>query len=174
MTITFYNMKGCGYCRKADELFKNEISSGEMIKRPSSDAPKGVKGFPHFINDVNGKEYSGLPKDYNSLIKAIGEKSYPPNALVIFYSMNNCGHCIASKNILSEHIKRGHIVIESHTEAPINTIGFPAFQSIQSGKIVLGKPDSWLDLLQKLDITTERNVESYTHTRNNMWTIGVH
>jgi glutaredoxin len=173
MTITFYNMKGCGYCMKAEEMFKNQLSSGEMIKRPSTEAPKGTTGFPSFVNNSNCKEYTGLPKDYVTLMEAIGGKSYPPNALIIFYTMNGCGHCIEAKKMLSEHIKMGHIIVEEHTESPKSTRGFPAFQSLKSCKIVLGKPKSWEDLLRDLDITMESNVESYKHPhhqeRKHMW-----
>ena len=41
-------MDGCGYCVKAKQQFAQEIASGFMVVKPSSQAPQGVSGFPHF------------------------------------------------------------------------------------------------------------------------------
>jgi glutaredoxin len=182
MTITFYNMKGCGYCTKAEEMLKNQISSGEIIKRPSTEAPNGTTGFPYFFNNSNNKEYTGLPKDYLTLMDAITEKYYHPNALIIFYSMNGCGHCTEAKKMLSEHIKIGYIIVKEHNEAPESVRAFPAFQSIKSSKIVIGKPNTFEDLIIKLEISLESNVENniennmecYKHTSTFNSIIGVH
>jgi hypothetical protein len=59
--IKFYSMDGCGFCQKSKQLFAKEIQSGMMVVVPASKAPKGVRGFPHFVNDANGKQHSGYP-----------------------------------------------------------------------------------------------------------------
>lgn len=164
MPIIFFNMQGCGFCAKAMKMFEQEIAQGKIIVKPNTEAPAEVKGFPHFINTDNGKSQSGLPKDKESLfsiLQAEGAASpdgdvLPPGALVIFYFMENCGHCVASKKLLAEHIEMGHVILMPASKAPPNTRGFPAFQSVMdTRKMSLGKPSSWEDLLKKLDIKVE-------------------
>ena len=65
MSITFYNMTGCHFCKKAKEMFAAEIASGEIIEKPSSEAPPGTRGFPTFT--ANGKTHSGLPQSKQEL-----------------------------------------------------------------------------------------------------------
>ena len=70
MTITFYSMGGCGFCDKAKAMFKDEIASGEMVVKPSSEAPAGTRGFPTFT--ANGKSHSGLPRSKEDLYSKLG------------------------------------------------------------------------------------------------------
>lgn len=48
MQINFFSMEGCGHCKRAEAELAEEISGGLVVKRPSSEAPKGVTGFPTF------------------------------------------------------------------------------------------------------------------------------
>lgn len=70
MPIIFYFMNGCGFCDKAKNMFANEISSGDIVVVPSSKAPSGVNGFPHFSH--NGKSHSGLPQSKKQLYDKLG------------------------------------------------------------------------------------------------------
>ena len=70
MTITFYYMEGCGYCRKAKELLSDPIAKGEVIVVSSTKAPPGVRGFPHFTH--GDKQHSGLPQSTSALYKKLG------------------------------------------------------------------------------------------------------
>ena len=70
MTITFYFMNGCGFCTKAKEMLATEISNGEISIIPSSQAPKGINGFPTF--SYKGKTHSGLPKTKEQLYNKLG------------------------------------------------------------------------------------------------------
>ncbi len=163
MPIVFYNMQGCGFCAKAMKMLEHEIAQGKIIVKPNTEAPAEVKGFPHFINTDNGKSQSGLPKDKESLFSILqaegaaapSRDALPPGALIIFYFMENCGHCTASMKLLADHIEMGHVILMPSSKAPLNTRGFPAFQSVATGKMSLGKPSSWEDLLEKLDIKVE-------------------
>jgi len=155
-------MQGCGFCAKAMKLFEQEISNGKIIVKPHLEAPSDVNGFPHFLNTDNGKSKSGLPSNKESLFSILKDggaasaaPSMPQGALVIFYHMENCGHCIDSKKLLADHIEMGHVILMPASKAPANTRGFPAFQSVATGKMSLGKPESWEELLKKLDIKVE-------------------
>ena len=70
MTITFYSMDRCGFCNQAKAMFKDEIASGEMVVKPSSEAPAGTRGFPTFT--ANGKSHSGLPRSKEELYSKLG------------------------------------------------------------------------------------------------------
>ena len=70
MSITFYNMGSCPYCKKAKQMFAAEIASGEMIEKSADQAPKGARGFPTFT--ANGKMESGLPKNKEELYSKLG------------------------------------------------------------------------------------------------------
>ena len=96
MSITFYNMLGCGFCKKAKDMFADEIASGEIIEKPSSEAPPGVNGFPTF--SANGKLHSGLPQSKQELYSKLGvsklgvsKEKYmrgygdPPNPWLLLY-----------------------------------------------------------------------------------------
>jgi hypothetical protein len=69
--IIFYAMDMCGFCTKAKSELGDEIASGFVVVKGTSDAPAGVKGFPHFVNSENGKKHSGYaPKA--ELFKSLG------------------------------------------------------------------------------------------------------
>lgn len=70
--ITFYSMPGCGFCRKAEQLFAKELASGEMVKRPHTSAPAGVRGFPTFQH--GDKMHSGLPSSKTMLYAKLDVK----------------------------------------------------------------------------------------------------
>ncbi len=67
MSIIFYEMPGCYYCVKSKDLFKDEITKGMIVVKPSSQAPPGVSGFPFFVNPQNGITHTGFPGDKSTL-----------------------------------------------------------------------------------------------------------
>ena len=69
--IVFYKMDGCGYCTRAEQLLKDEIASGVIVIKDKSEAPKGVRGFPHFVNEANGMSHSGLPQSVEQLFEKL-------------------------------------------------------------------------------------------------------
>lgn len=72
--IILYAMDGCGHCVRAKKELVNMISSGQIIVKCPSEAPPGVRGFPHFTNTDNGKSVSGYrPKA--ELLAALGVSS---------------------------------------------------------------------------------------------------
>jgi glutaredoxin len=70
MSVTFYSMPGCGFCVKAKQMFAAELASGQMVEKPSSQAPQGTRGFPTFT--ANDKTHSGLPSSKDELYKKLG------------------------------------------------------------------------------------------------------
>lgn len=70
MPIILYFMNGCGYCVKAKDMFKEELKSGFMIMKHSSEAPSNIKGFPTF--EYKGKTVSGLPSSKKELYEKLG------------------------------------------------------------------------------------------------------
>ena len=71
MPVVFYHMKGCGFCKKAEAELANEIASGKVVIKDSKEAPDGVRGFPHFVNEDNGKTVTGF-KPADLLMKELG------------------------------------------------------------------------------------------------------
>ncbi len=64
-------MDGCGYCIRAEQMLKDEIASGVIVIKDKSEAPKGVRGFPHFVNEANGMSHSGLPQSVEKLFENV-------------------------------------------------------------------------------------------------------
>ena len=71
MPVVFYHMEGCGFCKKAKDELVDEIASGKVIVKDSKEAPAGVRGFPHFVNEDNGKSVTGF-KPAALLMKELG------------------------------------------------------------------------------------------------------
>ena len=71
MSIIFFNMNGCGYCKKAKDMFSEEINNGFIIMKNHTEAPPNVNGFPFFINTKNGSTSAGLPKNIEELKKQL-------------------------------------------------------------------------------------------------------
>ena len=157
MTILFYSMPTCGYCKRAMQLLSNELASKEIVLKSSQEAPKGVSGFPYFVNSVNNKTHTGLPSSKMELYSKLGVSGGGPQpagdrgAMIIFYAMDGCGHCVNAKKTLAREIANGMISVRPHTEA-VGASGFPAFKSVKTGKMSLGAPASFQDLLAKLDM----------------------
>ena len=68
--INFYYMNGCGYCKKAKHMLENDISNKNIVIKETSDAPKGVRGFPHFT--YKDKSFSGAPPSKEKLFDELG------------------------------------------------------------------------------------------------------
>jgi hypothetical protein len=64
-------MDGCGYCKKAKDMFSEEINNGFIIMKNHTEAPPNVNGFPFFINTKNGSTSAGLPKNIEDLKKQL-------------------------------------------------------------------------------------------------------
>lgn len=76
MTILFYSMNGCSFCKKAEQLLEKEIKNGSVVMKSQSEAPAGVNGFPHFtLGNDNSVSHSGLPKSYKELVDKLKPKS---------------------------------------------------------------------------------------------------
>lgn len=65
--IILYSLgKNCLYCVKAEEMFKEEIKSGEIQVLEAQNDGRFV-GFPSFENKSNGKTHTGLPDSKEEL-----------------------------------------------------------------------------------------------------------
>ena len=69
--IIFYTANGCGFCVKAKQMLKDLIASGKIMMKDAKEAPKGVRGFPHFVG-TNGKTHTGLPPSAEALMQKLG------------------------------------------------------------------------------------------------------
>ena len=69
MSIIFYSMGNmCGHCVAAERGLVAEMSSGQVIKKNSSEAPHGVNGFPHFTyNGVSSSGWGGKKNLFDRL-----------------------------------------------------------------------------------------------------------
>ena len=80
---------------------------------------------------------------------------------IILFVLNGCGFCVKAQKILESEIKEGRVEIKPHTDAKGLkwARGFPCLVRLKDGKGVLGCPNSFADLMEKLDksdITLEK------------------
>jgi glutaredoxin len=73
MSIIFYNMENCGYCKETKKRLQKEIANGDVMMRPANEA-NGANGFPFFKSTVTGKTTSGLPDSIESLHMKLGHQ----------------------------------------------------------------------------------------------------
>ena len=80
--IIFYSANGCGFCVKAKQMLKDQIASGKIMMKDAKEAPKGVRGFPHFVGK-NGKTHTGLPPSAEALMQKLGGRKSSTPAVII-------------------------------------------------------------------------------------------
>ena len=68
--ITFYSMDQCPYCTRTMAMLSDEIRSGLVTVKPHTQAPSGVRGFPHFVH--GDKTHTGAPKSKSDLFQKLG------------------------------------------------------------------------------------------------------
>ena len=69
--IIFYNMPGCGFCQKAQEILSEYIKNKSVVVKNYKEAPSNVNGFPYFVNTENKKSYTGLPSSVEKLFQEL-------------------------------------------------------------------------------------------------------
>ena len=72
MTVIFYEMQGCGHCHSAKKALANEIASGLVVIKPSSDANGQFQGFPAFVDSITGNSHLGAVRSYSELANKLG------------------------------------------------------------------------------------------------------
>ena len=72
MTVIFYEMLGCGHCISAKKALANEIESGLVVIKPSSEANGQFQGFPAFVDNTTGKSHLGAVRSYSELANKLG------------------------------------------------------------------------------------------------------
>jgi arsenate reductase-like glutaredoxin family protein len=70
-SITFYEMPSCPHCVKAKADIASYNGPITFIIKNASEAPAGVRGFPHFVAS-NGKEVSGYGGSLSNLFSELG------------------------------------------------------------------------------------------------------
>ena len=72
---------------------------------------------------------------------------------IIMFVLAGCGFCVKAQKILESEIKEGKVEVKPHTEAKGLkwARGFPCLVRLKDGKGVLGCPNSFDDLMEKLD-----------------------
>ena len=66
--IIFFNMEGCGFCKKAKDMLNSHIQNGDIVLKPHTEADSDCSGFPCFKNPNTGKKHLGLPSSYEELL----------------------------------------------------------------------------------------------------------
>jgi len=61
-----------------------------------------------------------------------------------------CGFCVKAESLLKSQLASGQVVKKSASEAGGKFNGFPAFESIETGKTHTGLPQSYEQLAKKL------------------------
>lgn len=72
---------------------------------------------------------------------------------ITMFVLAGCGFCVKAQKILESEIKEGKVEVKPHTEAKDLkwARGFPCLVRLKDGKGVLGCPNSYADLMGKLD-----------------------
>jgi hypothetical protein len=70
---------------------------------------------------------------------------------IILYEMPGCIYCKKSKELFSDEIENGSIVLLPSSEAPTGTKAFPFFLNKDNGLSYLGFPSSKTNLYNKLN-----------------------
>lgn len=164
MHITFYSMKGCGYCTMATELLSSEINNGEIIVVDSKDAPANIEGYPTFTYGSN--KYVGYPSSKDILYDELkfnkgsagnlqlkNPIKLPKDEPIIFYTMNGCGYCDKASDLFSQEIRDRCVLRVNAKYAPTNVKGFPTFEL--NSKLYTGLPDSKNELYKNLNCTRD-------------------
>ena len=189
MTILFFMLDSCGFCKKAKEMLKNEISQGKIKVVPHTD-PKakelGLTGFPAFFHEQNETLVKGCPQSAEKLLEDLNKGGSggsssdgkggrggggggrgaggggSGNAKIAFFNMDGCGFCVKMKELLKNEIASGEVVLKSSSEAGPEVKGFPHFVSLVNGKEVSGAKQSVDDLRTALGHPSK---ESYQQPR---------
>lgn len=80
--ITFYSMESCPHCQRTMVLLEEEINKGVVSVKPHTQAPPGVRGFPHFVS--GNKTHTGAPRSKSALFQKLGVSTES-------YKGSNCG-----------------------------------------------------------------------------------
>jgi glutaredoxin len=68
--------------------------------------------------------------------------------VITFFNMDGCAFCARAKELLSDEIEAGKVIVKAHTEAPPGTSGFPTFT--YKDKTEVGLMKSFEELASKL------------------------
>ena len=68
----YYN-DGCGYCKKAKDLFKNSsvLDKITLLNTSTNNLPPGVNGVPHLLSRKNNTSSTGCPESIITLIEKL-------------------------------------------------------------------------------------------------------
>ena len=163
MSIEFYSMDGCGWCKKALAALAEQINNGTVSLKTAQEAVKyGANGFPFFRNPANGQTTSGWPGSLSAIYEKLGVTSRRENyarSSIEFFSMEGCGWCVKAKAALEEQIQNGTITLQSAQEAmqKYGANGFPFFRNPANGQTTSGWPGSLSALYEKLGISASAN-----------------
>lgn len=89
---------------------------------------------------------------------------------ILFYSMDGCGYCSMSKELLKDEIKNKKITVLSHLKAPKNVSGFPHF--VNGSKSFTGFPQTKENLYRQLSFSggaRKRKIKKKVKRKLNKW-----
>ena len=103
--IVFYHMKTCGYCEMAKNVLDKEIKAGIIGEFEHIYAPSGVQAFPHFVNNKNGKTFTGCPRTKDELFLQL---DYIEPPLKEGFEMESCYPVVERMETISTDVLYGH------------------------------------------------------------------
>lgn len=83
--------------------------------------------------------------------------------MIELYEMKGCGYCVKSKELFSDEIIQGTIVVLPSSEAPTGTKAFPFFINKENGLTFLGYPGNKEKLYNKLNVALQPK-ENFVYT----------
>jgi glutaredoxin len=142
--IVFYYMTGCPHCDDAERALDPLIKSGVIGPfKHTQKPPAGVQGFPHFVNNKNGKTVTGWPGSEEELFRQLGyikenftngmgnvsEYNLPPHKREQFsenylynknpYMDTNVSRTLYARNFRRPPIKRENFEMENSPSYPV-------------------------------------------------------
>ncbi len=104
--ITFYSMNGCGFCNKSKTLLADQLENKVVVIKDKKDAPAGVRGYPYFVNELNGKTHTGYPGTVDKLFTVL-EFEVPVEEVVEAEIASMPELLPAEEEIITENFRQG-------------------------------------------------------------------
>jgi hypothetical protein len=85
--------------------------------------------------------------------------------MIELYEMKGCSYCVKSKELFSDEIAQGTVVVLPSSQAPNGTKAFPFFVNRENGLTYLGYPGNKETLYNKLNAALQPQQENFVYTQ---------
>ena len=156
MKVTLYEMQGCHFCKKAIDMFADQLSDGRLEIDQATNCPKEhrPRGFPFFVHADTGSTHTGLPSSWDELMDKLGvdtggqgggqdgdqdggQDGGQDGAHVVTWLMPGCPWCTKFKQEMKDLIAKEIVKVVQHDDdnfpPPKGVSGFPFSMNLRTG-----------------------------------------